>query len=150
MNILPNAVPGESWLWDEGYFGNVTSRLDFVLPMLYESGFNTTESYMQWVEQQISLNSEYSKAPVIYSLPNWYENTKWHHPWAENLENAIQAFQSYMTNNESSLPASNMMGLAIYSLNASATATSTETTSADWNYFMQQWVDSNFSLLATA
>ena len=150
MNIIPSATVGENWSWDQGYYQAVTSRLDFVLPMLYETGFNTSQSYAAWVEDRIAFNSNYSRAPVIYSLPDWYENTTWHHPWAENLATAILAFRAYMAVNSSVLPPSNMIGVAIYSLNGTFVGNgnpieSVETTNSDWMFFENYWSNTSFA-----
>ncbi|MHB1909961.1 MAG: hypothetical protein ACYCQJ_13980 [Nitrososphaerales archaeon] len=150
MNIIPYATVGENWSWNRGYYEAVTSRLDFVLPMLYETGFNTSQGYASWVDDRIAFNSNYSRAPVIYSLPDWYQNTTWHHPWAENLTTAILAFRAYMVVNSSVLPPSNMMGVAIYSLNGTFVGNanpmdSIETTNSDWVFFESYWSNTSFA-----
>jgi hypothetical protein len=153
MNMVPGTQPGGAgWSWDPSYYGQVTSLVDFVVPMLYNSGYTTSSGYEQWVVSRIQLNTEYSKAPVLYSLPDWYQDSTWHTTAAENLTSAVLAFRSYVDSFESTLPPSNMMGLGIFSINGGYVQgqdplTSFETTQSDWNFFLSDWVNTPYPSL---
>jgi hypothetical protein len=145
---------GRLWMWDTSYFQNVTSLVSFVSPMLFESGMTTPAMYQQFLIQQTALVAQFSKAPVIYEIPDWYgPNTTWHFPLAENISNAINAFQKYMNLSSEGVvpPLSKMLGLAIYGLNKTYTlepgtvSQALETRPSDWSLFVTQWVEANYS-----
>ncbi len=149
MKIGYGATYGQDWTWDPLYFKNVTSLVNFVIPMLFESGASTQYSYEQYVKLQIQLVTQYSLAPVLYSIPDWYANSTWHHPYAENLTNAVLTFSAYITSG-AKLP--NMIGLGIYALNKTYVlgqgppTLGLETTSYDWSYFINHWADTSYPM----
>jgi hypothetical protein len=149
MVVNPGEEPGHEWTWDPGYFQSVTSLLDFTSPMLFESGASTFSEYLSYAEYQIQMVSQYSNCPVIFAIPDWYANTTWHHPYGENLTNAVAAFRTYLDSGESPQPAK-MLGLAIYGLNKTYILTpgtvteALETTPRDWLYFISQWVNTGY------
>src|SRR5579875_1411696 len=138
---------GHEWGWDPNYFQRVTSLVNYVSPMLFESGARNYSAYIQYAETQIQITSQYSKAAIMYAIPDWYANTTWHDPLGENLSNAVTAFQLYLSNQN---PPPMMMGLAIYGLNKTYVLTpntvtqALETTPQDWSVFINQWVNTNY------
>ncbi|MGI0090513.1 MAG: hypothetical protein ACREBS_02280 [Nitrososphaerales archaeon] len=150
MTVYPYEPPGHEWGWDTVYFQNVTSLINFVSPMLFESGTSDLAQYVQFVDGQIQYTSQYAKCPVIYAIPDWYANTTYHHPLGENLSNAVIAFRTYITKSYSPSP-SKMLGLAIYGLNKTyilqpGTVTEAlETTPHDWSFFVGQWVNTIYA-----
>ncbi|MHB8567250.1 MAG: glycoside hydrolase family 18 protein [Nitrososphaerales archaeon] len=147
MAVYPGEPYGHEWGWDPVYFQNVSSLLNFISPMLFESGASTLNLYIQYVDSQIQFTSEYTRAAVIYAIPDWYANTTWHNSLSENISNAVIAFQTYL-NNRNAPPM--MIGLAIFGLNktyilAPDTATQAlETTHYDWSFFVNQWVNTKY------
>ena len=151
MAVYAGEPAGHEWGWDPNYFQQVTSLLNFTSPMLFESGTETESQYVQYVVGQIEATAGDAKCALIYAIPNWYANTTWHNPLAENISNAVVAFRTYVDNGDyPPLPASSFLGLAIYGLNKTYTLTpgtqtqALETTPSDWSYFVSQWVNSNY------
>ena len=151
MKIDPSAVSGQDWSWDPSYFSQVSSTLDYISPMFFESGTNTQQEFIHYVDNQLNLTSHYVKSPVLFAIPNWYSNTTWHHPWAENLSNSIIAIRAYIDSvgsNKKPLPT--MLGIGIYGLNKTfivgegTPAEALETTPHDWATFQTQWVNTAY------
>ena len=149
MKVGYGATPGQEWTWDPTYFRNVTKLVDFVIPMLFETGTTTQYSYEQYSKQQIQLSTQYSSAPVLYSIPDWYANSTWHHPYAENLTNAVITFSALIASG-TKLP--NMIGLGIYALNKTYVlgqgppTQGLETTSYDWAYYINNWTNTSYPM----
>jgi hypothetical protein len=152
MNVLYSATPGRLWAWDSLYLQNITKIVDYISPMLFESGQTDQSGYVQYVERQMEIISQYSMVPVMYEIPDWYDPSTYHFPLGENISNAIIAFQQYANlSNEGQRPSpSNMLGLAIYGLNKSYTfqpetvMQALETTPYDWSFFVTQWVNTAY------
>jgi hypothetical protein len=149
MNIHYGAAPGQLWSWDPQYYQNISGLVNFISPMLFESGSENQSQYVSYAIPQIQLAEQYSKSPILYSIPNWYENSTYHNPLGENLQNAIIAFRAYI--DQGYYPKLNiMMGLGIWGLNKTyilSPGTQTkalDTTSYDWSYFITNWVETSY------
>lgn len=149
MNVHYGATPGQLWSWDPNYYENVTGLLSYVSPMLFESGTENQSQFVSYALGQISIAEQYSKAPIMYSIPNWYQNTTYHNPLAENITNSVIAFGDYVKGGM--YPQLKLMlGLGIWAVDKTYVLTpgtqtqALETTPTDWNTFVSQWVDSNY------
>jgi hypothetical protein len=149
MNTFYTALPGRLWIWDNLYLRNVTKIVDYISPMLFESGRTDLFGYEQYVYHQIEVMTQSSLVPVLYEIPDWYDPSTYHFPLGENISNAIIAFQQYVNlANQGQMPKpSNMLGLAIYALNKSysfqpnTVMEALETRPYDWTFFVTQWVN---------
>lgn len=147
MAVYGGIEPGHEWAWDPNYFHTVSQLVNFVSPMLFESGKTNFSDYLQYVELQIQATSQYSAAPLIYAIPNWYTNSTYHNPKVENISSAVLAFREYLNNQK---PPPLMIGLAIFGLNKTYILTpdtvtqALETTPSDWSFFIDQWVNTNY------
>jgi LysM repeat protein len=136
MNIVQGAQPGDTWSWDPSYYASVTTYLDQVVPMLYESGSSTFQEYQSWIDNQIQLLNIYSKTQVEYAIPNWYEPDPWHDPSVENLQNAVRIFDAYLASHN----VHNLQGLTIFTgSSVTGVIQGLETTNADLDYFATYW-----------
>lgn len=153
MNVYQSVAYGQLWAWDKNYFQNVTKLVNFISPMFFESDRTNQAQYVQYVDNEIQAVSQYSQAPVLYEIPDWYgPNTTNHFPLGENISNAIIAFQRYVKlAGEGQVPSpSNMLGLGIYGLNKTYTlepgtvTQGLETTPHDWSFFINQWVNTTY------
>jgi hypothetical protein len=149
MNIHPGAFYGQLWSWDPNYYQNVSQIVDFISPMLFESGTVNQSSYVSYTAPQIEYAEQYTKCPIMYSIPNWYEYSIYHNPLGENITNAIIAFRDYISGSfRPSL--SMMMGFGIWGLNKTYILTpgtqtqALETTPNDWSYFFNNWVSTSY------
>jgi hypothetical protein len=147
MAVYGGIEPGHEWAWDPNYYHTVSQLVNFVSPMLFESGKTSFNDYLQYVELQVQTTSQFSASPIIYAIPNWYTNSTYHNPKVENITSAILAFRAYL-NNQKAPPL--MIGLGIFGLNKTyiltpSTATQAlETTPSDWSFFINQWVNTNY------
>jgi hypothetical protein len=153
MNVYQYAAYRKLWGWDKTYFQNVTKLLNFISPMLFESGTTNSTRYIEYVIQQTTIVARNSMAPVIFEIPDWYgPNTTYHFPLAENISNAIIGFQEYLNlSSEGQVPPlSNTLGLAIYGLNKTyalepgTVSQALDTKPFDWSFFVSQWVNAGY------
>ena len=84
------APPDDRWSGD--YLAELSSRVEAVSPLLYDTGLSDAPSYRNRVATQVA---RYQKAAgasalVVPSLPS-YSATSWHDPSVENIEEAVRA-----------------------------------------------------------
>ncbi len=91
---LSVTAPANIARWSPAYLGLVTSLLDQVDPLFYDSERTTAAAYEQWVREGLAYYSAHT-APgtrIVPDLPSYGPN-RWHDPAAENLTTATTAVE---------------------------------------------------------
>jgi hypothetical protein len=78
--------------WSGGYLAELSSRVDALSPLLYDTGLTDGRSYRNRVAIQVARYQQAagSRAWVVPSLPS-YSATRWHDPSVENIGEALRA-----------------------------------------------------------
>jgi hypothetical protein len=99
--------------WTTQQVENVAEFADQLVVMTYDTGFNRSDLYSWWVEQQtLSLSRILdSNTELFIGLPTYDEGSSIN-PHAENLESGLKGFQAGIENLRSKK--NNIQGLALY------------------------------------
>ena len=78
--------------WSGGYLSELSSRVDAISPLLYDTRLSDATSYRNRVATQVARYQKAAgaRALVVPSLPS-YSATPWHDPSVENIEEAVRA-----------------------------------------------------------
>ena len=78
--------------WSGGYLAELSSRVEAVSPLLYDTGLSDATSYRNRVATQVARyqNAAGARTLVVPSLAS-YSATSWHDPSVENIEEAVRA-----------------------------------------------------------
>lgn len=91
---LAVTAPADISRWSPSYMALVTSRLDQVDPLFYDSELQTAPAYEQWVREGLAYYAAHT-APatrIVPDLPSYGAN-RWHNPAVENLATATTALE---------------------------------------------------------
>jgi hypothetical protein len=99
--------------WDQGYYREVSRRVDQLVPMLYDTSLRVAKPYRwlmaTWTRQVLAWSGA---TPVLLGLPAYDDaGVGYHDPSVENLPNALQGIHAGL---EGPLPR-NYQGVALYS-----------------------------------
>ncbi|QQE13646.1 glycoside hydrolase family 18 protein [Planctomycetota bacterium] len=100
--------------WDEDYYKQIDSRVDQIVPMMYDTSINYRKIYQQvianWTDQILSWSPN---SQVILGVPA-YDDTHvdYHNPDIENITNSIRTINKTLAPAQKLPP--NYQGIAIY------------------------------------
>jgi hypothetical protein len=85
-------APADTARWNAAFIGEVSSRVDELDPLYYDSGSTAVATYTAWVTSSLAFYSTHAatSAQIVPILPS-YRRNRWHDPAIESIATATSA-----------------------------------------------------------